>query len=111
MLCVKLGGQFPCGSVTRSLVAGGEILETAVIEQAYHEGRGSITVRGKVHIEGDQAASTAAAAASSSTESRSKVKVSRKSGSGRPQIIITELPYQSNKVRRPVAAVVEASVL
>lgn len=70
-------------------------METDLIGQAYHEGRGSITVRGKVRIEDDQAASRAA----SSDGSRPKAKATRKSGSGKPQIIITELPYQSNKVQ------------
>ena len=84
----------------RICASGGEILETALIGQAYHEGRGSITVRGKVHIEDEQPPSTTAGSknGSTGTGSRSKSKTSRKGSSGRPHIIITELPYQSNKV-------------
>jgi DNA gyrase/topoisomerase IV subunit A len=78
-------------------------METDLIGQAYHEGRGSITVRGKARIEGDQAASPAAS--SSSNGSRPKAKATRKTGTGKPQIIITELPYQSNKVQCACAGV------
>lgn len=62
---------------------GGEILATTSIQAAYHDGRGSITVRGKVAIEAEASAS----------KSRSG-KASRKGGD---LIVITELPYQTNK--------------
>ena len=76
----------------QDLAAGGEILDTDLIRQAYHEGRGSITVRGKVHIENESETAP-------SSGSQTRGKASRKAGSGKPQIVVSELPYQSNKVR------------
>ncbi|HEY9582613.1 MAG TPA: DNA topoisomerase (ATP-hydrolyzing), partial [Savagea sp.] len=52
---------------------GGIILGRSGIRQAYSTGRGSITIRGKAHIE--------------------------EAKSGKETIIITELPYQVNKAR------------
>ncbi len=62
-------------------------METENIGLAYHDGRGSISVRGRAHIEEDGA-----------TGSRGAKTVRRPGSSGKAQIIITELPYQSNKV-------------
>lgn len=61
--------------------AGGEILATNSIQAAYHDGRGSITVRGKVVIEAE-------------SSSGRRGKGGRKGGD---LIVITELPYQTNK--------------
>ena len=65
------------------MAAGGEILATTSVQAAYHEGRGSITVRGKVAVETDSGPG--------------------RGGKGRRRggdlIVITELPYQTNKVR------------
>jgi DNA gyrase subunit A len=52
---------------------GGLILGRSGIKQAYHSGRGSITVRARCHIEEDS--------------------------KGREAIIVTEIPYQVNKTR------------
>ncbi len=62
-------------------------METENIGLAYHDGRGSISVRGRAHIEEDGASG-----------SRGAKTVRRPGSSGKAQIIITELPYQSNKV-------------
>lgn len=51
---------------------GGEIIMSDSVQDAYLHGRGSITVRAKMHFE----------------ENLKK----------RPSIVITELPYQTNKV-------------
>lgn len=51
---------------------GGEIISGDGLKEAYMTGRGSITVRAKMHIED--------------------------SGKRKPAIVITELPYQTNKV-------------
>lgn len=51
------------------------------MRDAYADGRGSITVRAKLHIE-DGAAS-------------------KKKLSAKPLIVITELPYQTNKASTP----------
>lgn len=90
-LCPGLLPKGPTHVITRTLQAlhlvpaGGEILATTSIQAAYHDGRGSITVRGKVAIE-----------AESSTSKSRGGKASRKGGD---LIVITELPYQTNKVR------------
>lgn len=92
-LCVK-GSQIPiaglrclhlpaCNVIAH---AGGEILATNNIQAAYHEGRGSITMRGKVAIEAEAA------------PGRSRGKGTRSKGGD--LIVITELPYQTNKVPR-----------
>ena len=65
------------------MAAGGEILATNSVQAAYHEGRGSITVRGKVAVE---------------TDSGSGRRGSRGRRKGGDLIVITELPYQTNKV-------------
>lgn len=61
-------------------VLGGEILKTAELNRVYATGSGSVTIRGKVEIEGD--------------ESSSKSKRNQ-----RACIVITELPYLTNKAR------------
>lgn len=82
---------------------GGQILATDAIRAAYHDGRGSIPMRGKVIIEGDTADSGSGSNGNGSTSNRagkgSKGKTQRKrSGEGKPAVVITELPYQTNKV-------------
>ncbi|KAK9837232.1 hypothetical protein WJX81_000248 [Elliptochloris bilobata] len=62
---------------------GGEIVATSGIAAAYETGRGGITVRGRAFIEEEQAGSGRRGA--------------RKVANGRPVIVITELPYQTNK--------------
>lgn len=65
---------------------GGEILATAGIQAAYETGRGGVTVRGRAFIEEEQPAGSR----------RGAKKVAKLAG-GRPVIVITELPYQTNK--------------
>ena len=72
-----------CNCTAQLMAAGGEILATTSVQAAYHEGRGSITVRGKVAVETDSGAG------------RRGSKGRRKGGD---LIVITELPYQTNKV-------------
>jgi DNA gyrase/topoisomerase IV subunit A len=72
--------------------AGGEILATDGIRQAYHAGRGSITLRGKAFVDdGDRGGRKAAAAKKANGKAPKQA------------IIITELPYQTNKVGWPGA--------
>ena len=87
--------------------AGGQILATDAICAAYHDGRGSIPMRGKVVIEGDTAGngnggdsgSTGNGTTSTKAGKGSKGKTQRKrGGEGKPAVVITELPYQTNKV-------------
>ena len=56
-----------------TFVAGGEILKSEGLYDAYSQGKGSVLVRAKMHIE----------------ETTKK----------RTSIVITELPYQTNKVK------------
>lgn len=50
------------------------------MRDAYLHGKGSITVRAKMHIEDGEG-------------------VGKKKATGKPLIVINELPYQTNKVR------------
>lgn len=72
---------------------GGEIILTDAVRQAYEEGKGGILMRAKIHIEDGSGSTTAAGGA------KRKPKRSGSSGSGKPLVVITELPYQTNKVR------------
>ena len=106
---------------------GGEILDAGGVATAYESGRGPVTVRGKVDIEvdgdggkkakkaprrgrkGAAAASSAVPAASlSSADSDTEAAVSTASlsalddasldgSTGKTRIVISELPYQTNK--------------
>ena len=90
VICITANGPLypPCSGC--SPTPGGLIMETETIGLAYHDGRGSISVRGRAHVEEDDASGSRGS------------KTTRKSGSsGKPQIVITELPYQSNKVCSP----------
>ena len=89
------------------LCAGGQILATDAIRAAYHEGRGSIPMRGKVSIEGDIKGNEDAGGNGNGGTTvvkagkAGKGKTQRKrSGEGKPAVVITELPYQTNKVCR-----------
>ena len=62
---------------------GGEILRTAGLSQVYSTGNGTIVLRGTVSVE----------------EEKSRPSQSRKHG--RNAIVITELPYMTNKARVP----------
>ena len=79
-------------------------MATDAIRTAYHEGRGSIPMRGKVIIEGDPKADgngngngdgTAVVKAGKAGTGKTQMK---RSGEGKPAVVITELPYQINKV-------------
>lgn len=84
--------------------AGGQILATDAIRAAYHDGRGSIPMRGKVIIEGDTTGngngngSDGTSVVKAGKAGRGKTQRKR-SGEGKPAVVITELPYQTNKVR------------
>lgn len=85
-------------------VAGGQILATDAIRAAYHEGRGSIPMRGTVSIEGDIKANEEGGGNGNGGTTTVKAgkagkgKTHRKRGEGKPAVVITELPYQTNKV-------------
>ncbi|BDA50481.1 DNA gyrase subunit A [Coccomyxa sp. Obi] len=88
---------------------GGEILASGGIREAYEHGKGSIIVRGLAFIEGvDADASTSAAAAAPKRGKKgAREKVLK------PSIVITELPYQTNKADfvAKIAALVEEQKL
>jgi DNA gyrase subunit A len=79
---------------------GGEIVVCDGVRDAYVEGRGGITVRAKMHIEDGAAASGRAGA-------------KRPAAAAKPLIVITELPYQTNKAAlvEQVAKLVEGGVV
>ncbi|EFN51479.1 hypothetical protein CHLNCDRAFT_56398 [Chlorella variabilis] len=78
--------DFPTGA----LAARGEIILTDAVRQAYEEGKGGILMRAKIHIEDGSS-----------------------SGSGKPLVVITELPYQTNKsaLVEQIARLVDAGTL
>jgi DNA gyrase/topoisomerase IV subunit A len=65
------------------------------VRQAYEEGKGGILMRGKMHIE--DGSTTTGSGGGASGKRRAK----RNAGGGtasKPLVVITELPYQTNKV-------------
>jgi DNA gyrase subunit A len=92
--------------------SGGEILASGGIRDAYEQGKGSITVRGRAFIEGGEVvASTSAPAGAGAAAKRAKKGAREKVV--KPSIIVTELPYQTNKADfvAKVAALVEEQKL
>lgn len=85
--------------------AGGEILASGGIREAYEHGKGGIIVRGLAFIEGTDAVASISAA--EAAPKRAKKGVREKAV--KPSIVITELPYQTNKADfvAKVAALVE----
>ena len=90
--------------------AGGQILATDAIRAAYHDGKGSIPMRGKAVIEGDTAGNGNGSDSGSNGNGTTSIKAGKgskgktqrkRSGEGKPAVVITELPYQTNKVCRP----------
>ena len=84
-------------------IAGGQILASDAIRTAYQDGRGSIPVRGKAAIEGDPLGLEQAKPASpdgngSVTARPSKSSRRKRQSDVRPAVVITQLPYQANKV-------------
>ena len=63
------------------------------IRTAYQEGKGSITVRGRAHIEDEMHAPPAKPGGK-----RKGAAAKSRTGAQKPLVIITELPYQVNKV-------------
>lgn len=109
MSCSRLfKSRSPAGSQRglSACLAGGQILATDAIRAAYHDGRGSIPMRGKVIIEGDTKAdgngngSDGTTVVKAGKAGRGKTQRKR-SGEGKPAVVITELPYQINKVCKP----------
>ena len=87
-----------------SCIPGGQILATDAIRTAYQDGKGSIPMRGKAIIEGDPAGPSGNGATGThgpnGTEKIKSNKPSRKRRTEvKPAVVITELPYQTNKVR------------
>lgn len=76
---------------------GGELIMGEGVKTAYTEGRGSITVRAKMHIE----------------EGDSKKKRSNATGNSKSLVVITELPYQTYKAAlvEQIAKLVDAGVI
>lgn len=77
---------------------GGQILATDAIREAYHEGRGSIPIRGRAIIEGDMADNGNGSNGGKVGKSGKGKTQRKRSGEGKPAVVITELPYQTNKV-------------
>ena len=63
------------------------------VRTAYQEGKGSITVRGRAHIEDEMQAPPA-----KSGGKRKGPAAKSRTGAQKPLVVITELPYQVNKV-------------
>jgi DNA gyrase subunit A len=80
-----------------AVFAGGEILATGGIREAYEHGRGAITVRGRAFIEDAGADASASASTGNGRTARKGGKDRAKEKASKPSIIITELPYQTNK--------------
>lgn len=92
---------------------GGEILATGGIREAYEHGRGAVTVRGRAFVEG---AETDAASAGSSGRAAGGRQASVRGGKEKalkPSVVITEMPYQTNKAEfvASVAQLVEEQKL
>ena len=85
--------------------AGGEIILTDGVRSAYEEGKGGILMRAKMHIEDGSGGTTAtpsgaAGAPGTAGAAAAKKKAKKAAGSnGKPLVVVTELPYQTNKVR------------
>ncbi len=77
--------------------AGGEIIMSESVREAYSKGRGGVLVRAKMHIEDPN---NPAATAAGNGAGAGKKRARRSVGSTKPAVVITELPYQTNKVRR-----------
>jgi DNA gyrase/topoisomerase IV subunit A len=84
------------------------------VKEAYESGSGSVLLRARITIEGDPAAggrgaakgrrgarrgSAAAAAAEEEAEAAAASNGTGEAGGGRQLIVVTEVPYQVNKVR------------
>ncbi|PRW61571.1 DNA gyrase subunit A [Chlorella sorokiniana] len=81
---------------------GGEILLSDGVRAAYEEGKGGIQVRAKMHIE------------DGSTTAGKRGKGKKSSGrADKPLVVITELPYQTNKASlvEQIARLVDAGTL
>ena len=94
---------------TKIALAGGEILASRGIREAYEHGKGPIIVRGLAFIEGGDAVASTSAAVTAPKRGKkgAREKVLK------PSIVITELPYQTNKASfvASVAALVEEQKL
>jgi DNA gyrase/topoisomerase IV subunit A len=81
--------------------AGGEIILTDGVRQAYEEGKGGILMRAKMHIEDGSGGTTATSSGSTDGAGAAAAKKKAKKaggGNGKPLVVVTELPYQTNKV-------------
>ena len=77
------------------------------IREAYSEGHGGILVRSRMHIEDGSAPQGDAAAAGGRKKAR------RAAGNGRALVVVTELPYQTNKAAlvEQIARLVDAGTI
>ena len=66
------------------------------VREAYKTGRGGIVVRAKIHIEDPN--NPTALAAGNGNGASGKKRAKRSGGSSKPAVVVTELPYQTNKV-------------
>ena len=66
------------------------------VREAFRTGRGGIVVRAKMHIEDPN--NPAALAAGNGNGASGKKRAKRSGGSSKPAVVVTELPYQTNKV-------------
>lgn len=98
--CRQLMGHIPAPDFP----TGGQILVNEGIQEAYETGRGTITVRAKVHIEDGSGGGGNGKAGASKAGSK---------GSGKPLVVITELPYQVYKASlvETIARLVEDGVI
>lgn len=76
--------------------SGGEILASGAIREAYKHGKGSIAVRGCAFIEGSEAVASSPTPAAAPAAKRGAKKAAKERVT-KPSIVITELPYQTNK--------------
>eukprot|EP00798_Chlamydomonas_sp_ICE-L_P031639 gene31639-6834_t len=94
---------------TNGIAVGGQLVVGPSMEEAYSTGSGFVTLRATVHVED-------ADAGSGSKKGASKKKAGSKetpSGPKKPLLVITEMPYQTNKadmVKRIAELVEEKSI-
>ncbi len=68
------------------------------VREAYTTGRGGVVVRAKMHIEDPNNPATGASGNGNGAAGKKRAK--RSGGSSKPAVVVTELPYQTNKVGR-----------
>ena len=64
------------------------------VRQAYEEGKGGILMRAKMHIEDGGGGTSGSGSGAGAAAAKKRAK----GGNGKPLVVVTELPYQTNKV-------------